>query len=86
MRVWGLLGAAVLLSGLVGCDPPAQVGAGERCNSLSDCKAGLTCIEGACDEDISSIAGQVPVYADAAAGTGGGTGGAAAVSDAGAAR
>jgi hypothetical protein len=75
MRVWGVLGAAVIVGGLSSCDPPAQVGAGEDCNSLNECKAGLSCIEGVCDGDLTSIAGQVPVYADAAVGTGGGTGG-----------
>jgi len=69
MRVWGLIWAATLLTGLVSCDPPALVGAGQACNSLSDCKEGLSCIEGVCDDDLSSIAGQVPVYADGAAGT-----------------
>jgi hypothetical protein len=82
MRVWGVLSAAVILAGgLSSCDPPAQVGAGAECNSLSECKAGLTCIEGVCDGDLTSIAGQVPVYADAGAAAA--TGGAATV-DAGA--
>lgn len=66
MRVcWGWSGAAILAGALIGCDPPAQVGAGQECNSLSECKPGLTCIEGICDGDLTSIAGQVPVYVDA---------------------
>lgn len=79
MRVRGLLGAAAWLAvGLLGCDPPAQVGAGEPCASLNECKPGLSCIEGVCDSDLTSIAGQVPMYADAAVASGtGGTGGTA---------
>jgi hypothetical protein len=84
MRVWGVLAAAGIVSGLASCDAPAQVAAGEDCNSLNECKAGLTCIEGVCDADLTTIAGQVPLYADAAVATGGGTGGAAAVASGGA--
>lgn len=62
MRVWPLAWATLVL-GLSSCDPPPLVGEGKPCNSLSDCKAGLSCIEGVCDEDLSSIAGQVPAFA-----------------------
>lgn len=72
MSVRGRLSGVVILAGaVIGCDPPPQVGAGQACNSLSECKPGLTCIEGVCDTDLTSIAGQVPVYADAGSGTGG---------------
>ncbi len=81
MQAWGVLGGLVVTVALVGCAAPPQVGAGEPCNSLNECKPGLSCIEGACDSDLTSIAGQVPVYPGAeagqAAGTGGGTGGSA---------
>jgi hypothetical protein len=79
MRASGWFVGAMLVTGIAACDPPAQVGGGQACNSLSECKPGLTCVEGVCEEDISSIAGEVPAYGDAAAGTGG-----AATGDAGA--
>jgi hypothetical protein len=64
-----LLGSAALA--LPACNPPALVGKGEECNSLSDCKPGLACLEELCTDELESIAGEVPVYAtDAGAGGG----------------
>jgi hypothetical protein len=58
--------AAVIAVGvgasLVACDPPPLVGRGGECNSLSDCKPGLVCIEDRCTDEIDEIAGEVPVY------------------------
>jgi hypothetical protein len=82
MRVWDFLAGLAVGVALVDCAAPPQVGAGEPCNSLNECKPGLSCIEGTCDGDLTSIAGQVPVYPDAApvgaGGTVGGSAGAAA--------
>lgn len=47
---------------LVGCEEPPLVGEGEACNSLSDCKAGLVCVEQHCSGDIRALAGAVPTY------------------------
>jgi hypothetical protein len=71
----GILIAGILVCSAVGagvaCNPPDLVGKGGECNSLSDCKPGLTCIEDKCTDDLESIAGEVPVYAtDAGAGGG----------------
>ena len=68
MSAWkaALIGVAVGLGGaanLAGCDPPPLVGRGGECNSLSDCKPGLVCIEERCTDEIDEIAGEVPVYA-----------------------
>lgn len=58
------------------CDPAPLVGKGGACNSLSDCKPGLTCIEEKCTDEIEDIAGEVPVYAtDAGAVDAAGAGG-----------
>jgi hypothetical protein len=67
MSAWkaALIGVGVGLGGaasLAGCDPPALVGRGGECNSLSDCKPGLVCIEERCTDEIGEIAGEVPVY------------------------
>ena len=56
---------------LASCDPPPLVGRGGECNSLSDCKPGLVCIEERCTDEIAEIAGEVPVYAEDAGGDGG---------------
>jgi hypothetical protein len=63
--------SGILLSGiLVGCigamlacDPPPLVGKGGACNSLSDCKPGLACLDEKCTDELDDIAGEVPVYA-----------------------
>jgi hypothetical protein len=57
---------------LASCDPPPLAGRGGECNSLSDCKPGLVCIEDKCSDDLSGIAGEVPVFAAADGGVDGG--------------
>lgn len=64
----GLLGLGLMLAS---CDPPPLAGRGGECNSLSDCKPGLVCIEDKCSDDLSSIAGEVPEFAAPDAGDGG---------------
>jgi hypothetical protein len=61
-----LLALGLLLSA---CDAPPLVNRGGNCHSLSDCEPGLTCVEGRCSDDLSSLRGEVPSYemADAAA-------------------
>ena len=75
----GILLRGILIActcALFACDPAPLVGKGGACNSLSDCKPGLTCIDEKCTDDIEDIAGEVPVYAtpdaavDAAPGAG----------------
>jgi hypothetical protein len=60
MRVLTRLLALTLL--LAACEPPPLVGRGRRCHSLSDCEFGLTCVEGRCSDDVSSLRGDVPTY------------------------
>jgi hypothetical protein len=60
------------------CAPPAEEGKGGFCHSLSDCKAGLACIEGKCSTDLKTVKGTVPKYTtDAGMGAAPGDGGAA---------
>lgn len=49
-------------SGVTACDPPPLADRGGECNSLSDCKPGLTCIEERCSDDISGIVGTTPTF------------------------
>jgi hypothetical protein len=54
-----LLALGLLLSA---CDAPPLVERGGNCHSLSDCQPGLTCVEGRCSDDLSSLRGEVPTY------------------------
>jgi hypothetical protein len=54
-----LLALGLLLSA---CDAPPLVNRGGNCHSLSDCEPGLTCVEGRCSDDLSSLRGEVPSY------------------------
>lgn len=67
--IWAIWG--VICSGLVACDPPPLADRGGECNSLSDCKPGLTCIEERCTDDVSTIVGMTPVFEGGAAPDGG---------------
>jgi hypothetical protein len=50
------------IGALWACDPAPLVGKGAACNSLSDCKPGLTCLDEKCTDEIGDIAGDVPMY------------------------
>lgn len=60
-----LLALGLLLSA---CDAPPLLSRGGNCHSLSDCEPGLTCVEGRCSDDLSSLRGEVPSYEMADAG------------------
>lgn len=60
-----LLGLGLLLAA---CEAPPLVERGGSCHSLSDCAPGLTCVEGRCSDDLSSLRGDVPTYETADAG------------------
>src|SRR5262245_51114680 len=54
--------------------PQEAVGKGESCFRADDCAAGLVCINGVCDDDLSKIVSKVDGPApppDGAGGTGG---------------
>lgn len=58
---FALLAVCALLG--LACDAPPPRGKGGSCHSLSDCRAGLACVEGRCSSDVDELAGDVPEYA-----------------------